>query len=100
MSHSFHPGHAPGRRLQRGVAPAWVFLGFLLVAGFFFFTEHRAHLIGALPYLLLGLCPLLHLFHGRHGGHGGHHGDDAPRTEAGAGPTGTPPGAPQPPHRH
>ncbi len=29
---------------------------FLIVAGFFLFTEHRAHLYGALPYLLLGVC--------------------------------------------
>jgi hypothetical protein len=42
-------------------------LGFLAIAGFFLFTEHRAHLLGALPFVLLSLCPLLHLF-----GHGGH----------------------------
>ncbi|GGX92619.1 DUF2933 domain-containing protein [Vogesella alkaliphila] len=49
----------------------WVFIGFVLVAGFFLFTEHRAHVLGALPYLLLLACPLMHLFmhHGhRHGG--------------------------------
>jgi hypothetical protein len=34
-------------------------------------TEHRAHVIQALPWLLVLLCPLMHLFHG-HGGH--HHG--------------------------
>lgn len=45
----------------------WVFLGFLVIAGFFLFTEHRAHLLGALPFVFLALCPLLHLF-----GHGGH----------------------------
>ena len=61
-------------------------LVFTLVAGFFLAAEHKAHLLGlytehevhilnALPYLLLLLCPLMHLFmHG--GGHGGHdHGD-------------------------
>lgn len=41
-------------------------LGFLVIAGFFLLTEHRAHALGALPFLLLALCPLLHLF-----GHGG-----------------------------
>lgn len=51
----------------------WVFLGFLAVAGFFLWTEHRAHLMGALPYLLLLACPLMHLLHG-HGHHGGQHG--------------------------
>lgn len=46
-------------------------LGFLAIAAFFLFTEHRAHLFGILPYLLLLACPLLHLLmHRRHGGHG------------------------------
>lgn len=45
--------------------------GFLLVAAFFLFSEHRAHLFGFLPFILLLACPLLHLFmHG--GGHGNH----------------------------
>lgn len=47
----------------------------ILILGFFLWTEHRAHLLGALPYLLLLACPLMHLFHG-HGGHGGHHHPD------------------------
>lgn len=56
----------------------WVLYGFLAVAGFFLFTEHRAHLLGILPYLLLLACPLMHKF--MHHGHGGdgrqahHHG--------------------------
>lgn len=45
----------------------WALLGFLAIAGFFLFTEHRAHALVALAVLLLLLCPLLHLF-----GHGGH----------------------------
>jgi hypothetical protein len=45
---------------------------FLLIAVFFLWQEHRAHLFGALPYLLLLICPLMHLFmHHGHGGHGG-----------------------------
>ncbi|MBI3456301.1 MAG: DUF2933 domain-containing protein [Candidatus Rokubacteria bacterium] len=48
-----------------------VLLAFLGIAGFFLVAEHTAHVLGALPYLVLLLCPLLHLFHGRHGGHGG-----------------------------
>lgn len=48
----------------------WTLLGFIAIAAFFLFTEHRAHVLGALPYLLLLACPLLHLFmHGRHGSH-------------------------------
>jgi hypothetical protein len=41
------------------------------VAGYFLVTEHLAHVVDALPYLLLAACPLMHLFmhHGR-GGHG------------------------------
>jgi hypothetical protein len=46
---------------------------FLVAIGFFLWTEHRAHLFGALPYILLILCPLMHLF--MHHGHS--HGDRA-----------------------
>ncbi len=46
-----------------------VLIGFLVVAGFFLITEHTAHVLGALPWLLLAACPLMHLFH-HHGGHG------------------------------
>ncbi|MCI0407566.1 MAG: DUF2933 domain-containing protein [Acidobacteria bacterium] len=55
-------------------------LGFLAIAAFFLFTEHRAHFFGILPYLLLLACPLLHLFmHGKHGGHGDGRGDQTDR---------------------
>lgn len=48
--------------------------GFLLIAGFFLLTEHWAHVLGVLPYLLILACPLMHLFmHKGHGGHEGHH---------------------------
>jgi hypothetical protein len=50
---------------------ALVFLGFLGIAGFYLVTEHTAHLLGALPYLLLLACPLMHLFMHRGHGHGG-----------------------------
>lgn len=54
-------------RLPSGV----VLLGFLAIAAFFLVTEHRAHLLGALPFVLVALCPLLHLFgHRGHGSHG------------------------------
>ncbi|MDO9223315.1 MAG: DUF2933 domain-containing protein [Caulobacter sp.] len=40
---------------------------------FLFFGEHRVHMLGWLPFLLLLACPLLHMtMHGGHGGHGGH----------------------------
>ena len=34
----------------------------LAVGGFFLVKEHTAHLLGALPYLLLLACPLMHVF--------------------------------------
>lgn len=60
----------------RPPVPLWrtkggvVLLGFLAVAAFYLLTEHTAHVFGALPYLLLLACPLMHLF--MHHGHGGH----------------------------
>lgn len=48
-----------------------------LVGGFLLFTEHRAHVLGVLPYLFLLACPFMHMFmhHGHgHGGHGHPHG--------------------------
>jgi hypothetical protein len=55
---------------RRSARSNWVLVGFLAIAGFFLLTEHRAHLLGILPFLLLLACPLMHLFH--HSGHGGH----------------------------
>lgn len=57
-----------------------IFAGFAAVALFFLVTEHRAHLYGWLPYLLLAACPLMHLFHGhgRHGSHEGHERSGSP----------------------
>ena len=47
------------------------------IAAYVLLTEHRAHFFGALPWLLLLACPLMHLFmHGGHGRHGGHGGQD------------------------
>jgi hypothetical protein len=43
---------------------------FLAIALFYLYTEHRAHLFGALPYLLLLACPLMHVF--MHRGHSKH----------------------------
>ena len=36
---------------------------------YFLLTEHRAHFVNALPYLILLLCPVMHVF--MHRGHGG-----------------------------
>lgn len=40
---------------------------------------HRAHILSAVPYLLLLACPLMHLF--GHGGHGGHRSRDEDHAE-------------------
>ncbi len=45
-------------------------------ASYFLLIEHRQHLFQWLPFLILALCPLMHIF--MHGGHGhGGHGDDS-----------------------
>lgn len=62
--HHQHSGMSP--RMKIGL------LVFAAVAGFYLWAEHRAHLLGAAPLLILLPCLLMHLFmHGGHGGHGG-----------------------------
>lgn len=59
--------------------PLWLgFCVFLAIALFFLWEEHSAHILGALPYLLVLLCPLMHYFmHRGHGpSHKGHDGSD------------------------
>lgn len=58
--------HAVERQHSRS---RWVLIGFLAVAAFFLFSEHRAHFLGILPYLLVLACPLMHFFHHGHHGH-------------------------------
>ena len=50
-----------------------VMVGFLAIALFFLLTEHRAHVFGVLPWLLILACPLMHLFMHRGHRHGGRH---------------------------
>ena len=47
-----------------------VFLGFAAIAIVLLWEEHKAHILGVLPYIFLLACPLMHIF--MHGGHGGH----------------------------
>jgi hypothetical protein len=58
----------PPRRSWLHSRSAAAFIVLLGIAMFFLWAEHRAHVLGALPYLLLLVCPLMHLFHHR-GGH-------------------------------
>ena len=64
MKNEQHSGNGSWFGSRRSV----VLLLFLAIIGFFMFTEHRAHLFGWLPYLLLLACPLMHLL--MHRGHG------------------------------
>ena len=77
--HSHDPDRPTGNFLtsRTGV----VLIGFIVIAGALLFTEHRAHVLGALIYLPLLLCPLMHLF--MHGGHGhGSHGSSEVSNES------------------
>ena len=58
----------PFLRSRAGVA----LLVVVAIGGFLLFTEHRAHVLGVLPFAFLLACPLMHVFmhHGHH--HGGH----------------------------
>lgn len=53
-----------------------VFLGFAAMALVLLWEEHSAHILGALPYLFLLACPLMHVF--MHRGHVGHHRHEPP----------------------
>ncbi len=54
-------------RGRRGVA----LIMLVLIGIFYLIREHSDHAVQALPYLILLLCPLLHLFGHKHGGHDG-----------------------------
>lgn len=71
MEHDHQGEHRKGWFNSRS---NWVLLAFLIIAGFYLITEHEAHVLGLLPFLILLACPLLHVF--MHRGHGGH-GDDS-----------------------
>jgi Protein of unknown function (DUF2933) len=68
-----HHAHQEARASLLTSRMRLVLIGFIVIAGILLFTEHRAHVLGALIYLPLLLCPLMHFFmHGGQGGHGGH----------------------------
>lgn len=62
-----HQQHRPVRSSIFYQIGTW---GAILIIGYFLLTEHFAHVVQVLPYLLLLACPLMHLF--MHRGHGGH----------------------------
>ena len=59
---------------------------FLVIVGFLLWTEHLAHALGYLPFLLILACPLKHMFmHGGHGGHAHHQRTDRERSPSDGG---------------
>ncbi|RJX30902.1 MAG: DUF2933 domain-containing protein [Oxalobacter sp.] len=60
--HHHHQSSSMSWRMKAGL------LVFAVIAGFYLWTEHRAHLLGWSPFLIFLLCPLMHFF--MHGGHG------------------------------
>jgi hypothetical protein len=74
--HQHQDEHTPWfrNRITLGLA------GFLMVSGYFLVSEHQAHFINFLPYLLLLACPLMHIF--MHGGHGNHDRRDGQDSDA------------------
>lgn len=59
--------------LSRNFLIALVLAGIAAIAGALLFTQHQAHVLGALLWLPLLACPLMHFFmHGRHGRGDGH----------------------------
>jgi hypothetical protein len=58
---------------KRSNLTMWAFLVFI---AYFLITEHWAHIVPFLPWLILLACPLMHIFmHGGHdhgSGHGSH----------------------------
>ncbi|SCZ41448.1 MULTISPECIES: DUF2933 domain-containing protein [unclassified Pseudomonas] len=62
-----------------GATPFWrgktgIVLIMLLAIGLFYLArEHFSHIAANWPYLILLICPLMHIFgHGHGHGHGGH----------------------------
>lgn len=70
--HERPQGHTPATADRVHSVSRLVFFGFVAVALYFLITEHRAHVLPFLPFLLLAACPLLHFFHHR----GDKHGDE------------------------
>lgn len=58
-----------------------VLIGVALGGGFLFWDRFQADLAGYIPYLILLLCPLMHVFLHRGHGHEGHGDNQAHKNE-------------------
>lgn len=79
MVHDHDAYHQPENRPAWWKTPSGIACLFFLAAGaYFLLTEHTAHVVPYLPWLIILLCPLMHFFH--HGGHG--HGKNHVKTSS------------------
>lgn len=95
--------HEPSRRASSFWRSRYAvgLVAFAAIALFFLLSEHRAHTLGALPYLLLAAMPFLHVF--MHRGHGHGHGradDDKGPSDDGSGDPYTSSGRSRATHHH
>lgn len=77
MKHDHPDYHKPeDRPVWWKTSSGWAFIFFIFAAGYFLFKEHSAHLVPYLPWLIILLCPFIHIFLHRGHGHGAQsHGD-------------------------
>jgi hypothetical protein len=57
---------------HRNPAVKWAFISFAVIVGLIFASRHIEHIAAYFPYIILAICPLMHLFHGHGGDRSGH----------------------------
>ena len=63
-------------------------MGMIAAVTYFLLVEHRQHVFEFLPFLILLLCPLMHVFmHAGHGRHKGQSHEDSPTVQDKASPS-------------
>lgn len=70
----------PSGRAESNLRVRRVFPVFVVLAAILLIAEHRLHVLGYLPWLILLACPLMHVF--MHHGHG-HKGKHTPTEDQG-----------------
>jgi len=70
----------PSGRAESNLRVRRVFPVFVVLAAVLVIAEHRLHVLGYLPWLILLACPLMHVF--MHHGHG-HKGKHTPTEDQG-----------------